>query len=294
MAANQLRNKYILYFLNAQAVVHYLGYQIFNYQILALFLQDIPPNMNIRAYYFPLVVLLIVFQGCKKDSGDDNVPVQTGKINGELKLTDEFGIELTNHSGMTVIATGGRTGVTTAAGNYQVDDLQSGTYNLEYQKAGYGTYKRFNVQIIAGAAAITLNGVDFLGQKSTTEISGLTVTLNPLDSTYSLGCTVSPTPNSINQRAFRIFFGKSATMSYQDYQFTPSNTWVSSTANGQITGYARSQFYNNGFTPGETVYVIAYGESIRTNTYTDPSTNKKIFPNINSNAPSNMVSFVLQ
>ncbi len=250
--------------------------------------------MKIPSIVFPLIGLLIVCQGCKKDKEDDSVPVQTGKIAGSLKLTDEFGIELTNHSGMVVTATGGQSGITTATGNYELSNLQSGTYNLEYQKAGYGTFKRFTIQVVAGSIATTLNGVDFLGQKSSTEISGLSVVLNPADSTYSIGCTVSPTPDAVNQRAFRLFFGKTATMNYLDYQFTPSNTWVSSTANGQITGYARSQFYNNGFSPGETVYVIAYGESIRTNTYTDPVTNTKVFPNINSNAPSNMVSFVLQ
>ena len=237
--------------------------------------------------------LLIGFGACNDDDAD-NEPVQKGRIVGELRLTDELGVEFTDHSGMSVKANGTSAGFSADGGSYVVENLTSGTYDLSFEKTGFGTYKRFNIQVVEGSNATVLSGIDYLGQKSTTEITNLSANFNPVDSTYSIGCSIAPTPLAGSPRAFRLFFGKTNSVSSQDYQFTPSNTWQATTSSGQITGYPRSQFYNNGFSTGETVYLIAYGESIRTNTYIDPATNKKVFPNVNLNAPSNMVSFVLQ
>jgi len=292
--ANQLEYKYIVYFSIIQSIVHYLGYQIINYHKLPLFLRYKIQVMKSYISALFTVLVLIAFQGCKKDSDKNPDPVLSGKITGQLRLTDELGVELSDNSNMGITTEAGSVGNSTAAGTYEINNLASGTYNLIYSKVGYGTYKRFNVQVLSGSNATILNGIDFLGQKSTTEISALDVNFNAIDSTYNIECSIAPVPDAINQRAFRLFFGKTNTISAQDYQFTPSNTWLSSTASGQITGYPRSQLYNNGFTAGETVYVIAYGESIRTNSYTDPLTNKKVFPNINLAAPSNVVTFVLQ
>lgn len=239
-------------------------------------------------------LLLLAFQGCKKDSDKNPDPILSGKVTGQLRLTNELGVELSDNSTMQITTDAGSFGYSNSAGAYELNNLATGTYNLIYSKAGFGTYKRFNIQVLSGSNATLLNGVDYLGQKSTTEISALDVNFNLMDSTYSIECSIAPTPNAINQRAFRLFFGKFNTINAQDYFFTPSNTWLSSTATGQITGYPRSELYNNGFTTGETVYVIAYGESIRTNSYTDPLINKKVFPNINLAAPSNVVTFVLQ
>jgi len=237
-------------------------------------------------------LLLLSLNACKEDS--DPEPLQTGKITGELRLTDELGVEFSNHINMNVTAEGQSVGISTASGNYEITNLPTGTYNLTYSKSGFGTYKRFNIQVIAGADETVLNGIDYLGQKSTTQITNLSVNFNTVDSTYGIGCDIFPTPVAGSPRAFRLFFGKSGTVGPTDYQYTPSNTWLASTGSGQITGYPRSEFYSNGFSAGETVFLIAYGESIRTNSYIDPVNSKKVFPNLNLGAPSNIVSFVLE
>lgn len=235
---------------------------------------------------------MLSFSGCKKDNSDPE-PVQTGKITGQLKLADELGNELGDAGGM-IISSGGNFGISAADGKYTISNLTTGTYDLTYTKAGFGTYKRFNTGVIAGSVATVLNGIDILGQKSTTEITNLFVGFNNIDSTYNIGCSIAPVPDTINPRAFRLFFAKTNSVSSQNYIYAPSNTWLSTTASGQITGYPRSLLYNNGFSAGENVYIIAYGESMNTNVYTDPVTNKKVFPNVNLPAPSNVIMFVLQ
>ncbi len=239
---------------------------------------------------FPAFLLLVLIISCSSDD-DQPVPQVTGKISGELRLTDEYGVEEPVHGDMMITANGTHS---LANGKFQINGLIAGAYNLDYHKAGYGTFKKFNIILTAGVSGIQLNGIEYLGKISTTEISALSINFNNNDSTYTIGCTLAPVPTAANPRAFRLFFGKGNTINQQNYFFTPANTWVATTASGLITGFPREQLYNNGFVTGETVYIIAYGESLTTNTYNDPATGKKVFPNVNTTVPSNMVSFVLQ
>ena len=82
-------------------------------------------------------------------------------------------------------------------------------------------------------------------------------------------------------------------VTHDNYQYAPANTWLASSSSGSILNYSPTELYSNGFSSGETVFVIAYGESKYSNSYTDPVTGKKVWPNVNSDSPSNVVSFVL-
>jgi hypothetical protein len=146
---------------------------------------------------------------------------------------------------------------------------------------------------MAGSGATTLNGIDYLGEKSSTVIGNLSSGFNANDSTFTFGCDVSTTPDANHPRSFWLFFNKSSNVSYQNYLYTPSTTWTATVGAGIITGYQRNNFFSNGFASGDSIYMIAYGESIHTNSYTDPETDKKVFPNINMQSPSNVVGFVL-
>lgn len=241
-------------------------------------------------FIIPLVISLFM-AACSDDEDPD--PVQTGGITGQVRLTDEFGNDLPDHSGMKISATAQLFGFSEAGGTYDLVNLPPGKYNLAYEKAGFGTYRRFGIDVVAGTLPTVLSGINYLGQKSTTVISGLSISYNSADSTYSISCSIAPVPSVAGPRAFRLFFGKNTGVSPGDYTYSPANTWVATTATGTITGFHRDQFYSNGFSPGETVYAVAIGESIRTNTYTDPVTQEKVFPNLNSSAPSNTVQFVL-
>ena len=244
---------------------------------------------------YTLLLLLIVTVatcGCKEDDNDPQTPV-SGAIKGQLKLSDEFGNDLSDFGGMKVSTQTGEYGVSNASGIYRIENLPTGDYDLSFEKAGFGTYRRFQIKVVAGSGETTLNGIDVLGAKSTTEISNLFITFNNVDSTFTMGCDINPVPSTSNPRAFRLFFSKEGDVSFQDFLFTPNNTWTSTVGNGVITGYDRGNFYSNGFIPGDSVYVIAYGEAINTNTYILPGTNSKVYPNINVQTPSNIVGILL-
>jgi hypothetical protein len=244
------------------------------------------------AFFLTFLMTLILVSGCKEDD-DKQPPQNSGVISGQLKLSNEFGHDLFNYENMKVLVQTGEFGMSTASGAYRIENLSPGDYNLVFEKAGFGTYKRFAIKVTAGSASTTLNGIDHLGQKSTTEIDNLSVVFNVNDSTFTIGCDVNPLPDASHPRSIRLFFSKTPDVNYQDYLFTPGNTWTSTVGTGTISGYERTNFYSNGFAPSDSVYVIAYGESIHTNTYTDPATNKKVYPNINIQSPSNVAGFIL-
>lgn len=241
-----------------------------------------------------IFILPSLFLGCNDDDDNNEPSLKTGVITGQLKLFDEFGNAMPSNSNVTISTQTSEIGVSNASGIYQVTQLATGIYNLTYAKDGYGTYKKFNIQVNAGSNGTTLNGVDNIGALSTTIISNLTAFLNPLDSTYSFGCSLAPTPDASHPRAFRLFFAKTSDVNSQNQLFTPNNAWVSTTASGILTGFQRQNLYDNGFFVGDSVYVVAIGESMITNTYTDPVSHKKVYPNLNVASPSNVVGFVLE
>lgn len=237
-------------------------------------------------------VIMAVFAGCSKDEENNSITAG-GSIAGKVKLTDEFGTDLTDYSGMKVSSNTGESALTDATGLFIIENLKSGTYSLTYEKSGFGTFKRFNIGVAGSSSVTTLNGTDILGQKSTTIVSNLSVTWIPNDQSFTFGCDINPVPDAAHPRSFRLFFSKTNDVGYINYLYTPANTWTSTTGTGVITGYNPQTLLSNGFAPGDSVYVIALGESIRTNTFTEPVSGKKVFPNLNTGAPSNVAGFKL-
>lgn len=230
-----------------------------------------------------------------KDGDDDEVTPTTGRIYGNIVLVDEFGVTLSDHSGIRVTTQNNFYDLSDLTGNYQVNNLAAGSYDLKYEKTGYGTLKKFAIEVVPAANGGTtiIEDVDSLAPVSSTIISALSAQLDPVDSTFTFTCNVSPLPGTNYPRAFRLFFGHDANVSVASYEFTPSKKWVATTATATITGFERADFYNNGFNSGDTIYAVAYGETIVSSSYLDPVSNTTVFPNLNESAVSNVAQIVL-
>ena len=242
-------------------------------------------TLNIIALAF-----CVGFVSCTKEE-DPDAPAK-GSITGKVRLADEFGNVITDHGQVGVVTNTGKDGLTIENGSYLIYGLGDGTYDLTFTKYDYGTYKRFGVPV-TNFANTELSGLDTLGKVSTTLITGLVVAFDVDDSTWSFNCNVSPVPDTVNRRGIRLFFSTNPSLSASDYEYTPGNKWMATSANGSITGFTTSNFLSNGFNKGDTVYVIAYGESVYANIYIDPATGKKVFPNVNVENPSNVAMFIL-
>ena len=242
--------------------------------------------------YLAAVALVLTFVSC---DNKEETPVRTyGQITGQLKLVDEFGVQLTDHFGVKISEDGGKYDISDASGNYQVNNLSEATYSLTYEKTGYAVYKKFGLEVVPanGNGTTIISDTIKLAPVSTTVPSALTMVLDPVDSTFTFSCSLSPLPGTNYPRAFRLFFSKSSDVTASDYLFAPSSYWTGTTSSVTVTGFERAEFYNNGFVSGDTVYAIAYGETIVSNSYLDPVAGQ-IFPNINTASPSNVAMIVL-
>jgi hypothetical protein len=234
-------------------------------------------------------VVLLGFTSCSKDEETTPEPITKANITGSVNLYDE-GTTKIDHSGMTITVEGTSpviSAITNADGNFTLIDVPFGTYTLLYEKTGYGTYKRFNVEHKDGITFIP--DAPALGQKSTTTITNLTVGSNS-NFPVILGATTDPVGSRADTRYIRYFFSTDSNISSDNYES------VLETFPVNITPYnlnlSQASLDALGFPSGSTVYVRCYGESFWGNNYSDPNLGRDIFPNLNQNSAT-AVSFVM-
>ena len=76
--------------------------------------------------------------------------------------------------------------VTGSDGNFTLSQVAFGTYTLIYEKAGYGTFKRFNLEHQTEGESTIILANPSLGQLSTTQILDLTTTISGNDAIASV------------------------------------------------------------------------------------------------------------
>lgn len=245
---------------------------------------------------FPLIVLLSVAAflfSCKKESAQ-NTPV-AARMFGTVQTWDDKTTSTSDMAGIKVTITNLANVSTTtdATGRYSFENVAFDLYDLEFSKTGYGTFKLYGVTHAYNASTnyTQLPLVGF-GKLSTTTVTSLTVSGNTIGGepgvTFDYG--LSPAPSTASRAFVRYFLGTTAGVSSTSYSAFTGLLNFSNLSN--ITGFSKSQLLGYGFTSGQTVYVRMYGDSFRSNEYTDPNTGKTIFPNINTTtAPA--VSFVV-
>jgi len=238
-----------------------------------------------------LAVALTSWTSCSKADGGGSGGGGTsnkGVITGTVNVYDDKGIlNADDKTGVKVVALNGTTQVGNAAtlstGKYTLANLPYGTYDLAFSRADIGQYKIYGVQVSnANANSTTTVSTVQLGQISGTSITDFSYVGNTFGGapgiTYSI--SVSPSPSSSGRGYFRVFLSSSASVSKDNYVgYTDVRSIISNRANG---GFTKDELTGFGFTSGQTVYIIAYGESPQTNEYTDATTGKKVFPNLNA------------
>jgi hypothetical protein len=229
----------------------------------------------------------MVFNSCGGSEDEITPPTPTSAdIKGSVTLYDEGVTEIDN-SNLTVTVEGtSKSSTTDAAGDFVLSNVAFGTYTLVYEKAGYGTFKKYDVEHRNGNTIITQT--TSLGEVSTTQVTALEATVDGNDVVLSI--TTDP-PGSIgNKRYIRYFLSTDSDVS------STNNSYYSgvilSENNPLNLRLTASTLSDAGFSSGQTVYVKVYGDSFWSNEYDDPDLDRRIFPNINMTA-ADAVSFVI-
>jgi len=251
-------------------------------------------------YFFSWILLSSLILSCKKETKTPAEP-ETGAISGTIRLYDDKTNQVTNSSGVTVTVIGqpGKTTTTDNDGRFRLEGLTFDNYDLSFAKTGYGTYKIFGIDhrkqpnTPSGTVSTTqLSNVINLGAVSSSSVSSLTA----LDYTYNEGpgiefsYSLNPEPSASSRGYIRTFLSKTYTISSTNYQaYSLTKSVLNNSTKG---GFSNEELFAFGFNKGDSVYVKVYGDSFYSNDYTEPSTGKRVFPNLNSVSPS-AVNFVI-
>jgi hypothetical protein len=263
--------------------------------------------MTKRILTFTALAVVMFLAACKKtgpmgDAGATGAngvagPKLKGNVVGFVTLFDEFGTRLADNAGFKITVASSnpeKSATTDADGKYLLTDVETGTYNLDFTKVGFGLFKRMSVVHIGGTAPTSL-GNNNLWQTAQTIVTNLTAVAGVGDTVIisAKATPVQPTGSSTSlQRRVRFFFGRTNTVTYLTYAATFNQILIPSGGDGSFTLKLRRSNFQV-FNAGETCHIIGYGLSPLENFYTDVNTNVGIYSGVNVAGVSNVANFVM-
>jgi hypothetical protein len=239
-----------------------------------------------------LLFLLCVIPGCSKN---ELIPDLNGSLIGYVYSFDEFSQPLADHGRVTILALGVDDLHFTFSdknGRFEFKNLPAGTYELRFEKPGFGTLRQFGIKHLGGEPTVlnlnfgnvTTGSAFFLYQLPTTEITYLKIE-NAM--TYCECSFVKPVPEAIG---LQIYFSLEDNFDVQSAQFVLQSQRLSKEGGG----FRSMQYYGLPFKPGQKVYFRAsssphnigwmnlfdhwqvYGIS----SYFDYETNRMVYPSL--------------
>ena len=259
-------------------------------------------------------VVLVLLLACNKNSNQHSITVpdviqaekRRGNITGAIQLVDLDGKIIQDASGVTVtIDQSSVSAQTVANGSWKLDSIPFGTYDLSISKAGYGTAKIMGVYHAATNHGTTIIAKSrILNQISNIEVTAInTKKISDLGPQMvglinaglaEDGIVFDPVFNSTTpgEKKVRLFFGTGADVSTTNYVVTEKQRYSGRSNENENFNFGLSWFVSNGFQPGQTVYVKAYGDGYGDDDYDDPISGLAVFPSLAAKG-SPVVSFVL-
>lgn len=260
------------------------------------------------------MLLFFAFLSCKKEVGVQGPtgtqgnaglpgtggPNDTGSIVGNAVLYNEFSFKEADQSGIIVTLISGsfqQSDTTDESGNYQFHGIKTNTYDMTFQKGGYGTMKIFGLTHIAGGNVPTkVKNIYLLQTPQKTAVDSLALIVN----SSSVGFTVLLDTSSIsyvqNNSNFLLYIGKDKDVGMLHYTVNYAGGIFNPDGNGGYTVFIDKASIANEFQPGDSLYIKVYSfngvvHSTNSSTanyfistgdaasYIDPATGFYIYPN---------------
>ena len=255
-------------------------------------------------------------QGPAGANGKGSSP-DTASITGKLDLVDEFSFFQDDASAVVVTLSSGsqqHKDTTDPTGHYNFAGITTGTYDLSFQKPGYGTMKIFGLSHFGGGTVSTQVGYVQIMQipvKTAPDTFSL-VSNNSLTTVFGIRLDTSSLQYQQFSENMIVFIGKNKTVGPTNYIGTLSNQYIYATPDG-IGGYTINfpksntpMFPPSSVATGDTLYAVAYTYNIfvhdrnypqntsfggygMASYYIDPQTGKIVYPNLSK--PTNIVKF---
>ncbi len=190
---------------------------------------------------------LVFLSGC--DKNEEKIFIK-GNIVGFVNLIDENGNEVDDKSGVNVSIEEISASVdTNEDGRFELADVPAGTYNLIFNKTGYGINKRFSYQFIGGNVPALLSETTMYEQPKT-EIQSLDIT-NDDNMINILGNTLET-----DRYSFQIFLNDSSNVSNLNFDYSSGRNTICCLPMTQFSGsiYLGESSYSS----GDEVYLVVY------------------------------------
>jgi len=172
---------------------------------------------------------------------------------GYVFTFDEFGNLHQNHEGVKITVFGKGDNYSASSdesGRFHLKNLLTGTYEIHFEKKGYGILKQFSIQHLGGQATLlglNNNRVYFIYEMPTTEISNLVLNKDTAYAEFQF--SKGPAPQYIN---LRLYFSNNA-------DFTEDSQKYNADFKIGVNGPNWHKWRASGlpFNPGSTVYYKA-------------------------------------
>lgn len=217
-----------------------------------------------------------------------------GKIIGYVGLHDEHGGGILDTGVSVTLSNTGPVKVITTDihGRFQFDSIAPGTYDITYEKTGYGTYKTFGMVMPGGSTPVSAGKINLV-KLATTVVDSLAVdTSAPDHIMFSAYLHASPS-DSAGAGTARFFVSMDdPNVSSSEYIFSDSDYGTVSYNSGRrIVQYCLPLTQVNGYViKNLPLYAVAYGAPADNSAYFDIGTGNTVWPAL-SLAKSNVVSF---
>jgi hypothetical protein len=231
-----------------------------------------------------VLCLVILLFSCKREIIYEG---PTGELAGKITLS---GVNVKDNSGVLVTIDGASPTLhttTNAKGEYSIQNVKTGIYDIVFTKDSFSTFKIISFQFIGG------NVPSYVYPRTLYKLPYFSITDLKVDTgrynSYNGFVTVSGLlPNSPNI-VFRYYLSYSPDVSYTNYQQTG---YLYSNPGENLSFNFNSNVLKN-FISGEKIYLILYPSSFyNTQTYIDMVTGNPVY-GVNVSMASAIVSFVL-
>lgn len=228
-----------------------------------------------KHYFSSLTVsIILLVAGC---APDHVIPI-TGNMIGNVALTTSpiVGSQIVkDFSGVRVRLVGIEPAIeviSNSKGYWEMKDVPSGTYNVEYSKEGYGVYMQFGIQHVGGEVP----SVPYLGILSLGPLPKSTIESVKLNSTITMETVQYLVTGPIANERVIAFISNNGEASPTNYDMTGS-TSTNDTGNYIVSIYPWNLKNVYGYETGDQVSVAFYATTGERPVYYDPHYNVNIY-----------------
>ncbi len=242
-------------------------------------------NTRILLFVF---LISVINSACEKDTEFEPL---SGQLMGEVLLYGGENQDASDNSGVEIIVEGSDPEIITSTdlnGQFKIENLESGTYNIVFKKEGYCEYKIIGYQFVGGNKPATLYQIPLFVLPDL-EIDNLEIT--DLDGGYAVDVKITAKVSNDNdgRSFFRYYLSNEPDVSYENY--------ISTGVEYNYFGSEDMVFYlridTAEYPTGSKLYMIMYPASESSQYYTDINTGKKIYTTINRHKPSEIANLTI-